>query len=111
MGRHFRMYGAPMREEDKRPITRSTVKRVVSTFRPYRTQVALVGIAIVVTSALGIANPLLIKQVFDDGLHCTNTACHPDLPVVYRLVALMIAIPIVTGVILSLIHISEPTRH
>jgi ATP-binding cassette subfamily B protein len=99
MGRHFRMYGAPMREEDKRPITRSTIRRVVSIFRPYRTQVTLVGIAIVITSALGIANPLLIKQVFDNGLHCTNTACDPDLPVVYRLVALMIAIPIVTGAI------------
>ncbi len=99
MGRHFRMYGAPVREEDKRPITRSTIKRVVGIFRPYRAKVTVVGIAIVITSALGIANPLLIKQVFDNGLHCTNTSCDPDLPVVYRLVALMIAIPIITGVI------------
>jgi ATP-binding cassette subfamily B protein len=99
MGRHFRMYGAPVREEDKRPITRPTIKRVVGIFRPYRAKVAVVGIAIFITSALGIANPLLIKQVFDNGLHCTNTSCNPDLPVVYRLVALMIAIPIITGVI------------
>jgi len=99
MGRHFRMYGAPVREEDKRPITRSTIKRVVTIFRPYRAKVTLVGIAIVITAGLGIVNPLLIKEVFDNGLHCTTTSCSPDLPVVYRLVALMIAIPIITGAI------------
>ena len=78
MGRHFRMYGAPVREEDKRPITRATVKRVVSIFRPYRAKVTLVGVAIVITSGLGIVNPLLIKEVFDQGLHCTTTSCDPD---------------------------------
>jgi ATP-binding cassette subfamily B protein len=86
-------------QEDKRPIRRSTVRRVVQIFRPYRARVGLVGIAIVITSGLGVANPLLIKEVFDRGLHCGRLGCDPDLPVVYRLVALMIAIPIVTGVI------------
>ncbi|HEY7478070.1 MAG TPA: ABC transporter ATP-binding protein, partial [Actinomycetota bacterium] len=100
MSRHpFRMYGARPSDEEKRPITRATVKRVVSIFRPYRAKVTVVGIAIVITAGLGIVNPLLIKEVFDQGLHCTTTSCNPDLPVVYRLVALMIAIPIVTGAI------------
>jgi ATP-binding cassette subfamily B protein len=97
MGRHGRFFAVPTAEEDKRPIRKATVRRVVSIFRPYRAKVSFVGALIVVTSTLGIANPLLIKQVFDRGLHCTNFACHPDLPVVYRLVALMIAIPIITG--------------
>jgi ATP-binding cassette subfamily B protein len=61
--------------------------------------VTVVAIAIIVTSALGIVNPLLIKRVFDTGLNCTKDACHPDLPVLYRLVALMIAIPIITSTI------------
>ncbi len=48
-----------MSPEDKRPITRGTVRRVVATFRPYRPQVTVVAIAIVVTSVLGVFNPLL----------------------------------------------------
>ncbi|HEV8564326.1 MAG TPA: ABC transporter ATP-binding protein [Actinomycetota bacterium] len=99
MGRHGGFYGAPPREEDKRPIARTTVRRVVQTFRPYRRQVALVALAIVVTSGLGVANPLLIKVVFDDALHCTFRACNPELSKVYRYVGLMAAIPIVTGAI------------
>ena len=66
--RHFRMYGAPVREEDKRPITRSTVGRVVRIFRPYRGKVSVVGLAIVITSALGVVNPLLIVKVFNNAL-------------------------------------------
>ena len=86
-------------DEDHRPITRTTVRRVVDIFRPYKARVSFVGALIIVTSTLGIANPLLIKQVFDRGLHCSNVGCQPDLPVLYRLVALMIAIPIITGAI------------
>ena len=99
MGRHGGFYRMPVAEEDKRPIRGATVRRVVSIFRPYRRKVGLVGIAIIITSGLGVANPLLIREVFDKGLHCSSTGCHPDLPVVYRLVALMVAIPIVTSTI------------
>src|SRR4029450_9938751 len=56
-------------------------------------------VGLMCTSALGIVNPLLIKRVFDTGLNCTTDACHPDLPVLYRLVAPMIAIPIITSAI------------
>src|SRR5262249_10270171 len=73
MGRHFRMYGAPVREEDQRPITRTTIRRVVAIFRPYRWLVGLVGIAIVVSSALGVVNPLMIRRIFDDALFGVNT--------------------------------------
>ena len=99
MGRHGRFYASPVREEDQRPIRRATVRRVIQTFRPYRGKVGLVALAIVVTSGLGVANPLLIKVVFDRGLRCTNLACHPDLERTFRYVALMVAIPIVTGII------------
>jgi ATP-binding cassette subfamily B protein len=91
-------------EEERRPIRGTTVRRVVGTFRPYRGKVALVGLAIAVTSGLGVVNPLLIKWIFDRGLfgnppgRCAGGAC-PDLDVVYLGVALMVAIPIVTGVI------------
>jgi ATP-binding cassette subfamily B protein len=91
-------------QEDDRPIRAQTVRRVIGTFRPYRRKVAWVGLAIVVTSGLGVVNPLLIKWIFDNGLFgdppgsCASAAC-PQLDIVYIGVALMIAIPIVTGVI------------
>jgi ATP-binding cassette subfamily B protein len=91
-------------EDNDRPIGKHTVRRVLATFRPYRGKVALVGLAIVVTSGLGVVNPLLIKAVFDNALFgnppgtCSGGSC-PDLSILYRYVGLMIAIPIVTGII------------
>jgi ATP-binding cassette subfamily B protein len=91
-------------EEDDRPIRPATVRRVVATFRPYRTRVLWVAVAIVVTSGLGVVNPLLIKWIFDNGLFgnppgsCGGLPC-PQLSTVYVGVALMVIIPIVTGVI------------
>jgi ATP-binding cassette, subfamily B, bacterial len=73
----------------------------VRTFRPYRGKVTVVAVMIVTTSILGVANPLLIKQIFDKALFgnpCVGGAC-PNLPLLYKYVALMIAIPIVSGVI------------
>ena len=104
---HGRYMRAPAQEDD-RPIRAQTVRRVIGTFRPYRRKVAWVGLAIVVTSGLGVVNPLLIKWIFDNGLFgdppgvCANGAANgacPQLDIVYIGVALMIAIPIVTGVI------------
>src|SRR5712691_2347899 len=75
------------------PVNKHTVRRVVAAFRPYRGQALVVGLAIVVTSALGVVNPLLIRSVFR-ALFPT-----PNLHRVYTLAALMIAIPIISGVI------------
>jgi len=84
-------------DPDAGPIKRATVRRVVSTFKPYKRQVVLVGIAILITSAMGVVNPLLIKVVFDRALFC-GPDC-PNLDLLYGLVTLMVAIPIVSGVI------------
>ncbi len=104
MGRHGRFYSTPMPDEDKRPITRSTVRRVVRTFRPYRGKVGLVSLAIVATSGLGVVNPLLIKKIFDQALFgnppgtCAGKPC-PQLPTLYLYAGFMIGIPIVTSII------------
>jgi ATP-binding cassette, subfamily B, bacterial len=98
------MFSAPLNDEDDRPIGRRTVRRVARTFRPYRGQVSLVGIAIIATSVLGIVNPLLIKQIFDKALgfgpsgRCVGGPC-PNLPLLYRFVGLMILVPIISSVI------------
>jgi len=90
-------------DEEQRPVDRATVKRVVDTFRPYRRTVGLVAIAIVLTSGLGVINPLLIAEVFNNALFgeggsCAGEAC-PNLPLLYRLVGFMIAVPVVTSLI------------
>jgi ATP-binding cassette, subfamily B, bacterial len=72
------------------------VKRIVRLFRPYRGRTALILVSILVTSGLGIVNPLLIQVVFDDALFVQGG---PDLGLLYTLVAIMVAIPIVTGLL------------
>src|SRR5215470_15034879 len=77
MGRHGRMFGmggAPV-DQEPRPISRATVRRVVTTFRPFRTKVTVVGLMIVVTAGLGVVNPLLIVRVFDQALFAPNNDC------------------------------------
>jgi ATP-binding cassette subfamily B protein len=103
MGRHGGFFKVRPIDEEQRPVDRATVKRVVDTFRPYRRTVWLVAIAIVLTSGLGVINPLLIAEVFNNALFgqdgsCAGQAC-PNLPLLYRLVALMVAVPVITSVI------------
>ena len=102
MGRHGAFFRVPA--EADRPIERETVRRVVRTFRPYRRKVGWVALAIVVTSGLGVINPLLIKWIFDKALFgnppgdCGGFAC-PRLGLLYFYVRLMIVIPVVTSII------------
>lgn len=101
MGRHFRVR---IPDPDMKPVDRAIVRRVVATFRPYRGKVAIVALAICLTAGLGVINPVLIKVIFDKTLFgnppgsCSGGGC-PDLPLLYRLVALMVAVPVVSGII------------
>ncbi len=85
-------------------VSRRTGQRVVATFAPYRAKIGLVALTIVMTSGLGVINPLLIKLVFDRALFgspagsCQGGAC-PDLPLLYVYVGLMVAIPVISGAI------------
>ena len=103
MGRHGGFFAAPPVDADQRPVDRATVRRVIDTFKPYKRTVGLVAIAIAITSGLGVINPLLIAEIFNNALFgeqgsCAGEAC-PNLPLLYRLVALMIAVPILTSLI------------
>ena len=62
---------------------RDTARRVVPLFRPYRAQVAAVVGLIVVTSTIGIINPLLIEVVFNKALFVQGG---PNLHLLYVLV-------------------------
>ncbi|MDQ3991571.1 MAG: ABC transporter ATP-binding protein/permease [Actinomycetota bacterium] len=87
-------------DPDAGPIDKATVRRVARTFGPYRRKVGIVAALILVTSAMGVVNPILIKVVFDRGLgfQACPTGC-PDLDLLYLLVGLMIAVPVVSGLI------------
>ena len=73
------------------------IPRVARLFKPYRGQVGLVALAILVSSAVGVANPLLIKVVFDQALF--PPAGHPNTSLLYVLVALMLGLAILGGAI------------
>ncbi|HEX5936274.1 MAG TPA: ABC transporter ATP-binding protein [Actinomycetota bacterium] len=102
MGRHGFFHVSPI-DEDRRPVDRATVRRVIGTFRPYKGKVGLVGLMIAVSSGLGVINPLMIVLVFDKALFGPNGNCDgvpcPNLPLLYVYVGIMIAVPIVTSII------------
>jgi len=70
-----------------------TIRRVVAFFGPYRLQVSVVLLAIVITSFLGLVNPLLLKLLIDDAIP------NLDFTKLNVYVGLMIAIPITNGLI------------
>src|SRR4051812_3554271 len=80
------------------PVPPGVWRRVVQQFRPYRTQVIVVSVLILITSGLGVINPLLIEDVFNKGLFPPGQD-GPDMAVLIRLVVIMASITVVAGVI------------
>ena len=85
-------------EVPERPARPGTFRRIVQTFKPYRAKVALVGLLILITSGLGLINPLLIRVVFDDIIGpALNGRTEGLRDLLILVVAAMIVIPIVSG--------------
>jgi ATP-binding cassette subfamily B protein len=72
---------------------RRTIVRIAAFFRPYRLQVAVVMGAIVVTSLLGLVNPIMLKLLTD------QVIIGHDYTHLLLFVGLMIVTPIVSGLI------------
>jgi ATP-binding cassette subfamily B protein len=72
--------------------------RVARMLRPYRAQIGLVIVAVVIAAALTSLVPFLTRAVFDDALFPVDGS-EPDLGLLGWLVAGMCAIPIVTAFI------------
>ena len=85
---------------------RDTARRVIPLFRPYRGRVVIVVGLIVLTSTIGIVNPLLIQAVFNKALFVPGG---PKLELLYILVAIMAAVPIVNGAI-GILQTYETTK-
>src|SRR2546429_559270 len=70
-----------------------TVRRVAQAFSPYKFQIVLVLIAIILTTVLGLVNPFLIQYIFDDAIGKRN------LNLLFIFVGIMFIMPIITGII------------
>ena len=92
MGGGMAAYAEEQKKRGRKTDTR-TLRRIAQAFSPYKFQVVLVLIAIILTTVLGLVNPLLIRYVFDDAIGKGN------LKLLIILVIIMIVTPIVTGVI------------
>jgi ATP-binding cassette, subfamily B, bacterial len=101
-------FAAPVSAGPEPPahLGRDTARRVVPLFRPYRGQVTVVVGLIVLTSTIGIINPLLIQAVFNKALFVRGG---PKLDLLYILVGIMAAVPVVNGAI-GILQTYETTR-
>src|SRR4051812_40832840 len=82
---------------------RSPMSRIIRLFRPYWRSAILVGIAVVGAATLGLANPLLVRQIIDRAL-----PSH-DLRLLGLLTGSMVAITLLGGAIDTL-ETYETTR-
>src|SRR3989442_6726272 len=83
-------------EEQKkrgRKTDSNTLKRVAKAFSPYKIQIILVLIAILLTTVLGLVNPFMIQFIFDDAIGKGNAR------LLIILVSIMFIMPIITGLI------------
>jgi ATP-binding cassette subfamily B protein len=92
-GRRFDAFVAG--EQPERPadpaVRRANLRRIVPLFRPYRARLGAVSVLIVISAALGVVSPFLLREVLDVAIPDENVG------LLTALVAGMVAIPIVTG--------------
>jgi len=70
-----------------------TLRKIAAFFRPYRNRVGVVLAAILVTSFIGLINPILLKLLIDIAIP------RRDWSLLNLFVGLMIALPIISGLI------------
>lgn len=78
------------------PARPGTFRRIMRTFKPYRRKVTLVGILILITSGLGLINPLLIKVVFEDVILGEGDV-DGRVRLLFIVVGVMVLTPIITS--------------
>ncbi len=92
MGGEMAVYAEEQKKRGRKTDAQ-TVRRVAQAFSPYKFQIVLVLIAILLTTVLGLVNPLLIARIFDDAIGKRNI----NLLIIY--VAIMFVMPVITGII------------
>jgi ATP-binding cassette, subfamily B, bacterial len=74
-------------------VRKANFRRIVRLFRSYKSRLGAVSGLILVSAALGVVSPFLLREVLDDAIP------NEDVGLLTVLVAGMVAIPIVTGVL------------
>ena len=92
MGGGMAAYAEEQKKRGRKTDSR-TVRRVAQAFSPYKFQIVLVLIAIILTTVLGLVNPFLIQYIFDDAIGKRN------LNLLFIFVGIMFIMPIITGII------------
>ncbi|MFT4220837.1 MAG: ABC transporter ATP-binding protein [Microbacterium sp.] len=82
---------AQRRENAEAPRVEHLGRRVVALFRPYRGRIATTAFLVVVGAAIAVVPPLVVQRIFDDALFPVDGG-RPDIPLLANLVALMIAL-------------------
>ena len=77
----------------QRKNTSRTFRRLLQTFRPYKSLVVLVVLSILVSTALGLVAPLMIPLIFDDAL------AHHNMGHLLVYAGIMIVSAVVAGVL------------
>ncbi|CAG7612110.1 ABC transporter ATP-binding protein [Leucobacter soli] len=75
-------------------------RRIAELFRPYRLQLSVIIVLVLVSAGLGILPPLITQRVFDDGLFpvgAEDAATGPNLTVLAWLVGAMILVFVVSA--------------
>ncbi len=92
MGGGMASYAEEQKRRGRKTDSR-TVRRVAQAFSPYKWQIFMVLIAILLTTVLGLVNPLLIQQIFDKAIGGRNAT------LLLIFVGIMIITPIISGII------------
>ena len=94
-GGGWRGFGGGAGPVEKLPKERrdKTLRRMLGFFAPYKAKIAVVLVAILATSFIGLINPLLLKQLIDVAIPEKNWQLLP------LFVGLMIILPIISGLI------------
>ncbi|HZT41853.1 MAG TPA: ABC transporter ATP-binding protein [Chthonomonadaceae bacterium] len=55
-------------QQPSRPISKATLRRVMSTFRPYKPQVVLIIVAVLASASFGLLSPFFLQTIINKGL-------------------------------------------
>ena len=82
-------------------VRKANLHRIIRLFRPYKARLGLVSGLIVVSAALGVVTPFLLREVLDTAIQVDPDSgdATVQLGLLTALVAGMVAIPIVTGIL------------
>ena len=80
---------------DDRTSKTGVARRAAGSFRPYSPHVVGIMLLILVTAGLGVVNPYLTRNIFDDALFPQSGT--PNMPLLWTLACVMAAVTIVSG--------------